>query len=58
VRNFYDDFLLLYCYGRGTIAQYLIRNQQLVFNRAVPLYGFLTTNSSSGVLPGENYVFL
>ena len=52
MRNFYDDFLLLYCYGGTTITQYLIRSQQLVFNRVAPLYGFLTTHSPSGILTG------
>jgi hypothetical protein len=51
-RNFYDDFLLLYCYERSIFTQYLIRNEQLIFNRIVPLYGFITTNSNIGILSG------
>ncbi len=43
-RNFYDDYLIIYCYNTPTITQYLIRNEQLVYNRDIPIYGFITTS--------------
>lgn len=57
-RNFYDDYLMLYCYESPTITQYLIRDETFIFNRVVPIYGFLTNNSDIGILSGQNYVFL
>ncbi len=41
-RNFFDDFLIIFCYNASTISQYLIRNKQLIYNRDIPLYGFVT----------------
>lgn len=41
-RNFYDDYLILFCYSSPTITQYLIRNEKFMYNREVPLYGFIT----------------
>jgi hypothetical protein len=41
-----------------TITQFLIRNEQFLFNRVIPLYGFLTVNNITTIFAGVNYVFL
>lgn len=57
-RNFYDDYLLLYCYHSSTMEQYILRNKQMIFNRIIPLYGFLTLGPESVAEAGANYIFI
>lgn len=57
-RNFYDDYLIIFCYSSPTITQYLIRNEKFMYNREVPLYGFITVQDNTAVYAGTNYVFL
>jgi hypothetical protein len=51
-RNFYDDFLFIFCYNQTTVTQYLIRNEQFIYNRLIPIYGFMTVDAANAILSG------
>ena len=56
-RAFYDDSLLQVCEGAISFRQFLIRGGQFVFQREVPLYGFVIR--PGGVhISGASFVFL
>ena len=56
-RNFYDSFFLIFCNQGATFSQYLIRNNQFIFNKEVPLYGFIMRDNGN-LITGSNYIFL
>jgi len=57
VRNFYDNFFFVLCQGDATITQYLIRDNDFIFNRIIPLWGFVIRPGGNW-LSGANYLFL
>jgi hypothetical protein len=57
-RNFYDDYFFIYCEFSSTIDQYYIRKQQLIYSKAIPLYGFLTLGSDGKAAAGTDYIFI
>jgi hypothetical protein len=56
-RNFYDNFFFLLCSTAPALSQYLIRDNQFLFNRIIPLYGF-TTRTGGNWQAGTNFLFV
>jgi hypothetical protein len=57
LKEFYDPALNLFCELSQYIYQYKVRNNKLVFQRTIPLYGFVARDESN-VFVGLNYIFV
>lgn len=58
IKDFMDPSLYLFCEESEYLYQYKIRLNQFMFQRIIPLYGFLTRSDSSKLLVGVNYIFI
>lgn len=58
VREFYDPFLFLYCEQTAFINQFMIRQNQLIFQRELPLYRFQTRARQSSIYIGYSFIFI
>ena len=56
-REFYDDCIFVFCKEDTGVRQYLLRVDQFLFNRRIPLYGFMIRQNGSHY-SGVNFLFL
>jgi hypothetical protein len=57
LKEFYNPTLNLFCELSQYMYQYKVRDNKLLFQRAIPLYGFVARDESN-VLVGLNYIFV
>lgn len=56
-RTIKDDLVLVLCESAASVTQYLLRENEFLFNREIPLYGFV--NRPNGTFKaGKNFVYI
>lgn len=56
-RTIKDDLVLVLCESASSVTQYLLRGNEFLFNRDIPLYGFVSRLNGT-FKAGKNYVYL